>query len=64
MSEFNRDSVWWTFHFVNDWVSRKFSIMKDDLAEAQKKVQTTTFARVKEWETRALRICNLVRGCT
>lgn len=64
MAEVDTGSLWWAFHFVNDWVARKYSLMVGDVSKMQHQFQDAAFEKVSEWEERALKICSLVCRCS
>jgi dipeptidase len=63
MAEADTGSLWWAFHFVNDWVARKYSLMVGDVNKMQAQFQDAAFEKSQEWEERALKICSPVYAC-
>lgn len=60
-SIFNASSIWWTFHFVNDWAARKFNIMNVDISAKRQELQQKSLELADKWDQKALSVCSKVR---
>ncbi|OQS04790.1 peptidase [Thraustotheca clavata] len=47
-SEFNTESMWWAFDFVNNWSQLRFNVINAEVRQEAKKWQTEAFANQNE----------------
>lgn len=53
-SEFNPESAWWAFDFVNNWSLLRFNLINQDVREQINKLQTEAFKIRIAWEAHAM----------
>lgn len=54
-TEYDDDSMWWTFNFVANYINLRYMDMIKDLQKEQKKLEDEAFAGVETVEQKALR---------
>ncbi|DBA01297.1 TPA: hypothetical protein N0F65_001802 [Lagenidium giganteum] len=53
-SEFNQQSAWWAFDFVNNWSLLRFDVISQDVRAKMNELQDAAIANRKKWEEDAL----------